>query len=137
MFCFRSILQIWIILIGFGDTNDLVNLGICKHEFKFTCRGYCRFTLRLLCNNYQWYSSRNLVSRQLKLCNIFIFGMAYCVNTVVFNSKTPPDNEIKFCHFNFSPLRHILHTLTMLIVLMCCHGSFCFQCLTSIFGMKK
>ena len=46
MFCFQSILQIWIILIGFRDTNDFVNLGICKHEFKFTCRGYCRFTLR-------------------------------------------------------------------------------------------
>ena len=44
MFCFKSILQIWIILIGFRDTNDFVNLGICKHEFKFTCRGYCRFT---------------------------------------------------------------------------------------------
>ena len=44
MFCFKNILQIWIILIGFRDTNDFVNLGICKHEFKFTCRGYCRFT---------------------------------------------------------------------------------------------
>ena len=37
-------LQIWIILLGFRDTNDFVNLGICKHEIKFTCRGYCRFT---------------------------------------------------------------------------------------------
>ena len=46
MFYFESILQIWIILIGFRDTNEFVNLGICKHEFKFTCRGYCRFTLR-------------------------------------------------------------------------------------------
>ena len=45
MFCFRSILQIWIILIGFRDTNYFMNLGICKHEFKFTCRGYFRFTL--------------------------------------------------------------------------------------------
>ena len=45
IFCFRSILQIWIILIGFRDTNDFVNIGICKHEFKFNCRGYCRFTL--------------------------------------------------------------------------------------------
>ena len=45
MFCFKSILQIWVILIGFRDTNDFVNPGICKHEFKFTCRGYCRFTL--------------------------------------------------------------------------------------------
>ena len=25
-------------------TNDFVNLGICKHEFKFTCRGYCLIT---------------------------------------------------------------------------------------------
>ena len=45
MFCFKSILQIWIILIGFRDTNDFVNLDICKHDFKFTCRGYLRFTL--------------------------------------------------------------------------------------------
>ena len=45
MFCFKSILQIWITLIGFRDTIEFVNLGICKHEFKFTCRGYCRFTL--------------------------------------------------------------------------------------------
>ena len=40
-------LQIWIILLGFGDTNDFGNFGICKHEIKFTCRGYCRFTLTL------------------------------------------------------------------------------------------
>ena len=26
IFCFKSILQIWIILIGFRDTNDFVNL---------------------------------------------------------------------------------------------------------------
>ena len=32
-------------MIGFRDTNDFVNLGICKHEFKFTCRGYCKFTV--------------------------------------------------------------------------------------------
>ena len=24
-----------------------MNLGICKHEFKFTCRGYCRFTIKV------------------------------------------------------------------------------------------
>ena len=46
MFCFRGILQIWIILIGFRDMNDLVNRSICKHEFKFTFRGYFRFTLK-------------------------------------------------------------------------------------------
>ena len=37
MFCSKSILEIWIILIGFRDSNDFVNLGICIHEFKFTC----------------------------------------------------------------------------------------------------
>ena len=30
MFCFKSILQIWIILIGFRDTNDFANPGICN-----------------------------------------------------------------------------------------------------------
>ena len=29
-------------------------------------------------NKYQRHRSLNLVSQQLKLCNIFIFGMAYC-----------------------------------------------------------
>ena len=38
-------LQIWINLLDFRDTNDFVNFGICKLEFKFTCHGYCRFTL--------------------------------------------------------------------------------------------
>ena len=46
MYCFRSILQISATLIGFRNTNDFVNLGVCKHEFKLTCRGYCRFTLK-------------------------------------------------------------------------------------------
>ena len=64
MFCFKSILQIWIIVIRFRDTNDFVNLGICKHEFKFTCRGYCRFTLMrystlksfsfMFCQRFDW-----------------------------------------------------------------------------------
>ena len=30
-----------------------------------------------MCNKYQRHSSLNLVSQQLKLCNIFIFGMVY------------------------------------------------------------
>ena len=34
-------------MIGFRDTNDFVNLGICKHEYKFTCHGCCRFTLNV------------------------------------------------------------------------------------------
>ena len=38
----------WIILIGFPNTNDFANVGICKCEFKFTCHGYCRFNLKLM-----------------------------------------------------------------------------------------
>ena len=46
MFRFRStVYRQWINLLDFRDTNDFVNFGICKHEFKFTCRGYYRFTL--------------------------------------------------------------------------------------------
>ena len=42
------------------------------------CNLHClKARLRLLCNKYQPHSSLNLVSQQLKLCNIFIFGMAY------------------------------------------------------------
>ena len=33
--------------------------------------------LRLLCNKLSLHSSLNLVSRQLKLCDIFIFGIEY------------------------------------------------------------
>ena len=45
MFCFRNILQIWIIWIGFRDMNNFVTLSICRHEFKYTCLGYCEFFL--------------------------------------------------------------------------------------------
>ena len=67
MFCFKSILQIWIILIGFRDTNDFVNLGICKHEFKFTCRGYCRFTLIDVGTNPKADISMKLISNLVQL----------------------------------------------------------------------
>ena len=33
VFCFWSILEIWVISIGFRDTKDFVNVGICKPEF--------------------------------------------------------------------------------------------------------
>ena len=39
MFCFGNVLQIRIIIIGFRDMNDFVNIGIWKHDSKFTCRG--------------------------------------------------------------------------------------------------
>ena len=31
--------MMWIIFIGFRDMNDFVNPGICRNDFKFTCRG--------------------------------------------------------------------------------------------------
>ena len=48
-------------------------------------------------------------------------------------------NKMKFCHFNFTPLRHILHTLTMLIVLRCWHGNLLFPVchITSSYGKMK
>ena len=70
MFCFRSILQIWSILIGFGDTNDFSNLGICKREFKFTCRSYCRFTLALLP-----FLTQSIISRIVAIYNNFTIGI--------------------------------------------------------------
>ena len=48
-------------------------------KINMLCNLCCLKTrLRLLCNKYQQHSSLNLVSQRLKLCNIFIFGMAYC-----------------------------------------------------------
>ena len=51
MFCFRSILQIWIILIGLRDTNDSVNLGICKHEFQIHLPRLLKIYLKDHCGN--------------------------------------------------------------------------------------
>ena len=50
-------------------------------KINMLCNLCCLKTrLRLLCNKYQQHSSLNLVSQRLKLCNIFIFGMAYCIS---------------------------------------------------------
>ena len=47
-------------------------------KIKMLCNLHClKARLRLLCNRYQRHSSLNLVSQQLKLHNIFIFGMAH------------------------------------------------------------
>ena len=41
------------------------------------CKLHClKARLRLLCNENERHSSLNFVSQQLKLCNIFIFGIA-------------------------------------------------------------
>ena len=69
------------------STTDSVTRGkflcifCCKYaisKINMLCNLCCLKTrLRLLCNKYQRHSSVNLVLQQLKLCNIFIFGMAY------------------------------------------------------------
>ena len=49
-------------------------------KIKILCNLHClKARLRLLFNKFQRHSSLNLVSQQPKLCNIFIFGMAYDV----------------------------------------------------------
>ena len=53
-------------------------------KINMLCNLCCLKTrLRLLSNKYQQHSSLNLVSQQFKLCNIFIFGMAYCLPNIV------------------------------------------------------
>ena len=47
-------------------------------KIKILCDLHClKAKLRLPCNKYQQLSSLNLISQQLKFCNILIFGMAY------------------------------------------------------------
>ena len=53
------------------------------------------------------------------------------------NSKTPQDNEMKFSHFYFIPLRHIFHTLTLLIASRCYHGDLFFPVYHIIFRDGK
>ena len=50
----------WVVLIGFLDTNDFVNVSICKCEFKFTCHSYCRFTLKELCHVPDWFGKQKV-----------------------------------------------------------------------------
>ena len=90
MSCFKSILQIWIILIGFRDTNDFVNPGICKHEFKFTCRGFSRFTLTL---SYPGGGER------AKYAPLLFF---------LHHPKTAQGIKLKLSDFKYTLLRHTL-----------------------------
>ena len=104
MFCFRSVLQIWILLIGFRCTNYFVNLGICKHEFKFTCRGYYRFTLslndrmvKLLKNNiiYQYIMVTNF---KVPRMSSFVFFMnAHVTLKMVMSINTGCPKKVKVC----------------------------------------
>ena len=60
MFCFKSILQIWIILIGFRDTNNFVNLGLLQIYHTWCTSAEHRF-----------YSHKNLLAILL----IFLFSL--------------------------------------------------------------
>ena len=123
MFCFKSILQIniWIILIGSRDTNDFLNPSICKHEFKFTCRGYCRFILKLvivvavialmetmlyrklLFNLIKMLLMFNISenSEQTKSCKSFLSGWCKCIRTlrtfIVIKLCRTPGMDFRIC----------------------------------------
>ena len=72
------------------------------------CNLHClKSRLRLLCNKYQQHSSLNLVSQQLKLCNIFIFGMAYYEYIICFEKYS-----------DFAILRRLLRILRNLLLLI-------------------
>ena len=103
MFRFKSILQIWIILIGFRDTNDFVNLGICKHEVKFACRGYCRFTLTL-----------SYPGGRAKYTPLLFF---------LHHPKTAQDIKLKLSDFKDTLSIHILQVQPVRYVLSCSNGN--------------
>ena len=57
------------------------------------------------------------------------------MRTILNNSKMPKDKEMKFSHFNVTLLKVILHTLTIVIVLNCCHENLLFLVYHIIFGV--
>ena len=65
----------WIIFIRFRDTNEFENLAICKHELKFTCCGYCRFTKSSVSRNV--YSTRKQLDDFPSLSNLGIGCVFY------------------------------------------------------------
>ena len=58
---------------------DTVYSGVSIPKIKMLFNSYCLKTRLRLLINHQRHSSLNPFSIQLKLCNIFIFGMAYCI----------------------------------------------------------
>ena len=66
--------------------RDLTRIAARQYaipKIKMLCSLHClKARLRLLCNKYHRHSSLNLVSQQLKLCKIFIFGIAYFTLTL-------------------------------------------------------
>ena len=64
--------------VGDKLSEDNTQWTIAILKIKMVCNLYClKARLKLLCNELSTASSLNLVSRQLKLCNIFIFGIAH------------------------------------------------------------
>ena len=66
-------------MIGFRDTNDFVDLGFCKHEFEFTCRGYLKrvnlFTILTKENSFIGIDGLNVVTIVHSLVDIFLFHL--------------------------------------------------------------
>ena len=63
-----SFLETW--SIHLSENKNVMQLKLCESEVKVAGEVY-----------FKWHSSLNLVSRQLKLYNIFVLGMVYsCLN---------------------------------------------------------
>ena len=70
--------------------------------------------------SYQRHSSLNLVLRQLKLCNIFIFGMAYPVNKQWVTAKGTFNTLFSLSNnFSFTTFAHSFHTWLFILHLGC------------------
>ena len=90
-------------------------------KIKMLCNLRCLKTrLRLLCNKYQLHSSLNLVSRQLKLCNIFIFGMAYWTSRKRdFRISSPSPTAISSSRWNKRNPKFYFYMVFWFLVLSC------------------
>ena len=77
-------------------------------KINMLCNLCCLKTrLRLLCDKHQRHSSLNLVSQELELCNIFIFGMAYRKLNIRIECQSPFTKLWQSCsdpHPNIRPI---------------------------------
>ena len=121
MFCFRSILQISIILIGFQDTYDSANLSIYKHEFKFTCRGYCRFTLRPGGHRLRFFVWREIVSTA---CPCLLLSPPPNFQTFHVRQAHSAHRQAKMFLIQ---VKNILHVSKQMLLVLCLLASFAMQ----------
>ena len=76
--CFLFFPISFIMFLPHAVTLTFIHKQYAIPKINMLCNLCCLKTrLRLLCEKNRLLSSLNLVSQQLKLCNIFIFGMAY------------------------------------------------------------